>query len=188
MNTAASTEDLAQMTENKDAITKLEDAITIVKIENKDEITKLMTANKDEITKLKTENKDEITILKDANEKLQNTVSEYIQKAETVQISNLKIDMLEADGYICLSKAVHTVHETEFEIPEKFIWPVQDKEHDKINTEKYLEFLNSIAKEFKNLRAEKSIESPYLNTTVGVNPHRLRSEERRVGKECIPPC
>lgn len=61
-------------------------------------------------------------------------------------------------------------------IPAEFKWPVPSKEHDKENTDAYLEYLKTFLKEFKNLTVKKSIESPNLNTTVGLDSHHLNGK------------
>jgi hypothetical protein len=108
--------------------------------------------------------------------KLEETVANYIQKAETVQISKLTIDKLEKDGYVCEAKSVPTPSELGLEIPAKFTWPVPDKEQDKQNTDSYVEYLKKITSNFNQLQVTKSIEAPNLDTTVGVNPHHLNGK------------
>ncbi|KAI9331762.1 hypothetical protein BDR26DRAFT_870007 [Obelidium mucronatum] len=61
---------------------------------------------------------------------LKKTVSSFLQKAETVQISNLKIEMLENDGFVCKAESVLSVQNVGFSLPDSFIWPVPNKEHD----------------------------------------------------------
>jgi hypothetical protein len=101
--------------------------------------------------------KDELSTLKEKNDKLEQTVHNYIQAAETVRISDLDIAMLEKDGYVCISKSVDTPQDLHFTVPEKFVWPVPDKELDKKNADAYLEYLQKISSDFKRLHAKKSI-------------------------------
>ncbi len=84
--------------------------------------------------------------------------------------------MIESDGYVCIAKAVDTPISVDFKIPSKFQWPIPNKENDKQNTDAYLEYLQSIAQDFKELHVKKSIEAPNLNTTVGMNPHHLKGK------------
>jgi hypothetical protein len=129
------------------------------------------------------ENKLQILKLEEINNKLQEksakleeTVNNYIRKAQTVAISALDIETIEEDGYVCEAKAVDTPTKIDFAIPGKFQWPVPDKESDISNTDAYLKYLEEIAREFDKLKVEKSIESPHLNTTVGINPHHLNGK------------
>ena len=82
--------------------------------------------------------------------------------------------------WYCVRESVKAVDSSpsrlDFEIPPKFTWPVPDKEQDKRNTDRYLEYLQSFLKQFKNLNVKKSIEPPQLNTTVGVDPHHLNGK------------
>ena len=114
--------------------------------------------------------------LEEKSTKLEETVNNYIRKSQTVAISDLDIDAIERDGYVCEAKSVDTPTKIDFDIADKFVWPVPDKENDKSNTDAYLEYLKRIALNFKKLQVKKSIESPHLNTTVGVNPHHLNGK------------
>jgi hypothetical protein len=142
------------------------------------------------------ENKQQLARLEEKNSRLEETVSNYIWKAATVNISELSMEKIEKDGYVCISKAVDTPSKSdfnstpEFTIPEKFDWPLPDKESDKENTDAYLEYLQGICKDFKQLQVKKSIESPYLNTTVGVTPHRLngKADLYVMPKSCVRIC
>jgi hypothetical protein len=135
--------------------------------------------NKLQILKLKEMNnklEEKSANLEEKSGNLEETVNNYIRKAQTVAISDLDIEAIEKDGYVCEAKAVDTPTKLDFNTPDKFVWPVPDKENDKSNTDAYLKYLMEIALDFKKLQVKKSIESPHLNTTVGVNPHHLNGK------------
>ncbi|KAI9312295.1 hypothetical protein BDR26DRAFT_888142 [Obelidium mucronatum] len=107
-------------------------------------------------------------------EELKKIVSAYVQKAETVQISTLRLDMLANDGFVCESVCVSSVQNVEFVVPEAFVWPVPDKEADPRNKNAYLLYLQEFLDEFKTtLTVKTSIEKAARNTTVGIAPHHL---------------
>ena len=126
------------------------------------------------------ENKSEIKKLQESNSKLQETVSTYIEKAETVQISKLTVDRIKEDGYTVIAKSVNSITDPSFQIPDdfhKFQWPVKSNEKEKVNKDAYLEYLSKFAASFKSLQVKVSIEAPHLNTVVGINnPHHLNGE------------
>ena len=111
--------------------------------------------------------------------KLQETVSNYIQKAETIQISKLTIDKLEKDGFTVIASSVNSINDSDYQISDrfhKFQWPVKNNEKDKRNKDEYLEFLTAFTESFNQLQVKLSIESPHLNTVVGIDPHHLNGE------------
>jgi hypothetical protein len=111
--------------------------------------------------------------------KLQEAVSNYIQKAETVHISKLTVEKLERDGYILVASSVHAIDDSNFQVPDKlnnFQWPVKNNEKDKRNKDAYLGYLSEFTKLFNRLQVKISIESPHLITVVGIEPHYLSGE------------
>ena len=124
-------------------------------------------------------NKAEIRKLQESNQKLQETVSNYIQQAQTIQISKLTIDKLEKDGFTLIATSVPSVSDVDDQIPEKFhkfAWPVKNNEKDKRNKEAYLKYFSEFAQPYEQLQVKSSIEAPHLNTVVGVEPHHLNGE------------
>ena len=129
----------------------------------------------DKISKLQESN----SKLQESNSKLQETVSTYIQKAETIQISKLTIDKLEKDGFTLIASSVNSINDSDYQISDrfhKFQWPVKNNENDKRNKDAYLEYLTGFAESFNRLQVKNSIESPHLNTVVGIDPHHLNGE------------
>ncbi|KAJ3301426.1 hypothetical protein HDV03_000850 [Kappamyces sp. JEL0829] len=113
------------------------------------------------------------TALTEKVQKIEETLNKYIQKASTVQISSLNFDTIDKDGYSYFAKVVKSPKRLDFSVPKPFKWPVPDKETDKRNTDAYLAYLEGIVKDYSELQAQNTIESPYLYTTVGVNPHHV---------------
>ena len=110
---------------------------------------------------------DKISKLQESNSKLQETVSTYIQKAETIQISKLTIDKLEKDGFTIIAKSVPSINDSDYQIPNRFHnfqWPVKNNEKDKKNKDAYLEYLTAFTESFDLLQVKNAIESPHLNT------------------------
>ena len=136
----------------------------------------------DEICKLQVSNselQESNSKLQESHSKLQETVSAYIQKAETIQISKLTIDKLEKDGFTLLATSVNSINDSDYQIADrfhKFQWPVKNNEKDKRNKDAYLEYLTAFAESFNSLQVKISIESPHLNTVVGIDPHHLNGE------------
>ncbi|KAI8901828.1 hypothetical protein BC833DRAFT_519061, partial [Globomyces pollinis-pini] len=121
--------------------------------------------------------------LEESNRKLQETVSNYIEKAETIQISKLTIDKLQNDGFTLIARSVSSINDSDYQLPErfdKFQWPVRNSENDKRNKDAYLEYLTAFTESFteplNRLKVKSSIESPHLNTVVGIDPHHLNGE------------
>lgn len=115
---------------------------------------------------------EKIKSLEESQKKFEETLNKYIQKASTVSISNLDFDMIERDGYECIAKTVMTPASLDFRVPPPFKWTVPGNETDKKNTDAYLAYLEKAVADFPKLVALKNIESPYLQTTIGMNaPH-----------------
>jgi hypothetical protein len=130
---------------------------------------------KTEIRKLQESN----SKLQESNSKLQETVSNYIQKAETIQISKLTVDKLEKDGFTLIASSVNSINDSDYQILDrfhKFEWPAKNSEKDKRNKDAYLEYLTAFTESFSLLQVKISIESPHLNTVVGIDPHHLNGE------------
>jgi hypothetical protein len=111
--------------------------------------------------------------------KLKETFSDYIHEAETIQISKLTIDKLEKDGFTVMASSVKSINDSDYQISDifhKFQWPVKNNEKDKRNKDEYLHYLTAFIKSFSRLQVKISIESPYLNTIVGIDPHHLNGE------------
>ena len=56
--------------------------------------------------------------LEETLRKLQETVNNYIQKAETIQISKLTIDKLQDDGFTLIAASVKSINDSEYQISE----------------------------------------------------------------------
>jgi hypothetical protein len=109
--------------------------------------------------------------------KLQETVSNYIQKAETVQISKLTMEKLYQDGFVLIARSLNSITEAEYHYDQKFEWPIiPNNEKEKRNKLAYCEYLSRFLEKLKCLQVKMSIESPQLNTVVGVDPHKLNGE------------
>ena len=111
--------------------------------------------------------------------KLHETISNFIQKAETIQISKLTIDKLEKEGFIIIANSVNSIDDSDYQISDmfhNFQWPVKNNEKDKRNKDEYLKYLTAFAESFNRLQVKNSIESPHLNTVVGINSHNLNGE------------
>ncbi|KAJ3299643.1 hypothetical protein HDV03_002886 [Kappamyces sp. JEL0829] len=119
---------------------------------------------------------DKIKSLEESQKKMEEAFNNYIQKATTVQISNLSIGKIQTDGYRCIAEIIATPVSMDVQDPGPFQWLVSKKETDAQNTTAYLEYLNKFVKDYNYLDVRKSIEHPHLNTTVGVNPHHLKGK------------
>ena len=111
-------------------------------------------------------------------ENLQKTVSNYIQKAETIQISKVNIETLEKDGFHIFATSVQSVDTVDPSkiLDQPFKWIVQNNEKDKLNKDAYLKYLTAFTSPFNRLKVQTSIESPNLNTIVGNDPHNFNGD------------
>ncbi|KAJ3296601.1 hypothetical protein HDU79_006224 [Rhizoclosmatium sp. JEL0117] len=106
-------------------------------------------------------------------DELQAMISKYLQKDETVQISRLKIEIIERAGFVCEAIALDSVDTLDFELPAVFDWPLPDNESDPINKDAYFTYLKRFLEDIQSVQVKKSIESPYLSTIVGAFSQHL---------------
>jgi uncharacterized protein YegJ (DUF2314 family) len=85
----------------------------------------------------------EVNGLKAEVKELKGHFATYIQRAESVQISKLRIDMLKRDGFVCESVWLDSIVDDDNgksgALP-AFEWPNPDEEADITNKEAYLDY------------------------------------------------
>ena len=110
------------------------------------------------------------TQLEEKNSKLEGTVHNYIRTATTVQMSSMKLEILEQDGFIVSSIALPLINKLQEVDP--FVW--NNPNDEQANSVGYLNYCaTTLGTGLKNLKFGCNFAKSLLNCTVGNPPHHF---------------